>query len=157
MRIISFKDTILYKRGFWLSAVALVAAVAAPSVVDRSIFRQPLLHMAPLGILIGFCVYFLQKGRFFSIADEVIDCGDHLKVRRARTEALIPFSLIDSADVRTAYRMHRITIRLRERTRIGIRIDFWPQASLWGNLVAVQQVASGLLERAKQAGRVNPQ
>jgi hypothetical protein len=151
MQVISFKDTVLYKRGFWLSAAALVAAVAAPSVVDKSIFNQPVVHIIPICILIGFWVYFLQKGRFFSIADEVVDCGDHLKVRRARTEIEIPFSGISAAEVSTVYRMHRITVHLREETKIGKRVDFWPQASLWGNLFAVQQVAIGLADRAKQA------
>ena len=151
MQVISFKDTVLYKRGFWLSAAALVAAVAAPSVVDKSIFDQPVVHVIPIFILVGFGVYFLQKGRFFSIADEVIDCGDHLKVRRARAEIEIPFSSISAAEVSTVYRMHRITVHLREETKIGKRVDFWPQASLWGNLFAVRQVAIGLADRAKPA------
>lgn len=152
MQVISFKDTILYKRGIWLSATALVAAVAAPTVIDGTIFNQPIVHIAPLSILIGFWVYFLQKARFFSIVDEVVDCGDHLKVRRARTEVVIPFSTIVSAEVTTDFRMHRITIHLRERTKIGSRIDFWPQASLWSNIFGVQQLASSLAERAKVAG-----
>ena len=105
----------------------------------------------PISILIGFWFYFLQKGRFLSIADEVVDCGDHLKVRRARTEVEIPFANISAAEVSTAYRMHRITVHLREQTKIGKRVDFWPQASLWGNLFAVQQVAMGLADRAKRA------
>jgi hypothetical protein len=151
MQVISFKDTTLYKRGCWLSAAALVAAVAAPSVVDGSILKQPVVHIVPLCILIGFWGYFLQKGRFFSIADEVVDSGNHLKVRRRRTEVDIPFSNISSAEVSTAYRMHRITIHLRESTKIGSRIDFWPQASLWGNLFAVQQVTLDLANRASQA------
>lgn len=152
MRVISFKDTILYKRGIWLSAAALVAAVAAPAVIDGSIFSQPIVHIAPLCILIGFWVYFLQKARFFSIADEVVDCGDHLKVRRARTEVVIPFSAVASAEVATDFRIHRITVHLREQTKIGNRIDFWPQASLWSSLFGVQQLALSLTERAKVAG-----
>jgi hypothetical protein len=142
----------LYKRGFWLSAAALVAAVAAPSVSDGSIFNQPIVHMVPLCILIGFWVYFLQKGRFFSIVDEVVDCGDHLKVRRSRTEVVIPFSAIASAEVTTDFRIHRITIHLREQTKMGNRVDFWPQASLWSNLFGIQQLALSLAERAKAAG-----
>jgi hypothetical protein len=157
MQVISFKDTILYKRGFWLSAAALVAAVAAPSIVDGSLLAQPVVHVVPICILIGFWVYFLQKGRFFSIADEVVDCGDHLKVRRGRTAVDIPFSNISSAEVSTAYRMHRITIHLREPTKVGNRLDFWPQASLWGNLFAVQQVVLDLAGRAKKdAGGLQP-
>jgi hypothetical protein len=152
VQVISFKDTILYKRGIWLSAAALVAAVAAPSVIDGSIFNQPIVHVVPLSILIGFWVYFLQKARLFSIVDEVVDCGDHLNVRRARTEVVIPFSTIVSVEVTTDFRMHRITIHLRERTKIGSRIDFWPQASLWSNISGVQQLALSLAERAKVAG-----
>jgi hypothetical protein len=151
MQLISFKDTVLYKRGIWLSAAALVAAVAAPSVVDKSIFNQPVVHTIPILILIGFGVHFLQKGRFFTIAEEVVDCGDHLKVRRAHTEVEIPFSSISTAEVSTAYRMHRITVQLREQTKLGARVDFWPQASHWGNLFAVQQVAASLADRAKRA------
>jgi hypothetical protein len=155
VQVISFKNTTLYKRGFWLSAAALVAAVAAPSFVDKSIFNQPIVHIIPICILIGFWVYFLQRGRFFSIADEVVDCGDHLKVRRARVDVDIWFSNIITAEVSTAYRMHRITIHLREPTNIGKRVDFWPQASLWGNLFAVQQIAIDLADRAKRAGGGN--
>jgi hypothetical protein len=151
MQVISFKDTVLYKRGFWLSAAALVTAVAAPSVVDRSIFSQPVIHVIPICILVGFSVYFLQRGRFFSIADEVVDYGDHLKVRRAHTAIEIPFSGISAAEVSTVYRMHRITVHLREQTKLGKRVDFWPQASLWGNHFAIQQVAIGLADRAKRA------
>jgi hypothetical protein len=151
MQVISFKDTVLYKRGFWLSAVALVAAVAAPSVVDKSIFDQPFVHAIPICILIGFWIYFLQNGRFFSIADEVVDCGDYLKVRRARTEVKILFSSISAAEVATTYRIHRITVHLRQQTNLGTQIDFWPQARHWGNLFAVQQVANDLAERARRA------
>jgi hypothetical protein len=151
LRVISFKDTVLYKRGFWLSAVALVAAVAAPTVVDRSIFDQPVVHAIPICVLIGFCIYLLQNGHFFSIADQVVDCGDYLLVRRARTEVKIPFSSIAAAEVATTYRIHRITLHLREHTKLGVRVDFWPQASHWGNLFAVQQVANDLADRARRA------
>jgi hypothetical protein len=152
VQVISFKDTILYKRGIWLSAAALVAAVAAPSVIDGRIFNEPIVQIVPICILIGFWIYFLQKARLFSIADEVVDCGDHLKVRRAGTEVVIHFSAIASAEVTTDFRIHRITVHLRERTKIGNRIDFWPRASLWGNIFAVQQLALSLAERARLAG-----
>jgi hypothetical protein len=141
----------LYKRGFWLSAVALVAAVSGPSVLDRSLLAEPVVHIVPICILIGFWVYFLQRARFFSIADEVVDCGDHLKVRRGGAEVNIPFSSISAVDVSSTYSMHRISVHLREQTRIGSRVEFWPQASLWRNLSAVQRVAMGLSDRARRA------
>jgi hypothetical protein len=52
--------------------------------------------------------------------------------------------------------MHWITIRLRQPTKLGDRIDFLPQASLWGNLPAIQQVAARLTARAQEAGGGNP-
>jgi hypothetical protein len=151
VRVISFKHTVLYKRGFWLSAAALVAAVAAPSVVDRSIFDQPLVHAIPICLLSGFGIYFLQTGRFFSIADEVVDCGDYLQVRRAHTEVKILLASVSAAEVSTTYRVHRITLHLREQTKLGTCIEFWPQANHWGNLFAVQQVAIDLADRARRA------
>jgi len=48
--------------------------------------------------------------------------------------------------------MHWITLRLRKSSTLGDRIDFLPQASLWGNLPAIQQVAARLTARARQAG-----
>jgi hypothetical protein len=51
--------------------------------------------------------------------------------------------------------MHRIIIHLREPTKFGKRIDFWPQASLRGNLFGVQQVVTDLADRAKKAGGGN--
>jgi hypothetical protein len=151
MQVISFKHSVLYKRGFWLSAAALVAAVAAPSVINGSIFSEPAVHAIPICVLIGFLIYLLQNGRFFSIADEVVDCGDYLKVRRARTEMKVPFTRISAAEVSTSYRVHRVTLHLREQTKLGTRVEFWPQASHWGSLFAVQQVAIDLADRAQRA------
>jgi hypothetical protein len=141
MQIISFKDTVLYKRGFWLGAAALVAAVSAPSVIDKSIFTQPVIYITPIFILIGFWVYFMQRGRLFSMADEVVDGGDQLEIRRGRTEVIAPFFSIASVEVNSQYRIHRVTIYLREETKLGKRIDFWPLARTCGDLFAAQLVA----------------
>jgi hypothetical protein len=156
MQVISFKETVLYKRGFWLSAAALIAAVAAPSVVDRSIFNDPVVHIAPVCILIGLSIYFLQNGRFFTIADKVVDCGDYLQVRRGRAQVDISLAIVSAAEVSTTYRMQRITLYLREQTKLGSKVDFWPQASRWGNLFAVQQIAMDLTDRARRAAGDRP-
>jgi hypothetical protein len=44
----------------------------------------------------------------------------------------------------------------RPPTKLGDRIDFLPQASLWGNLAAIQQVAARLTARAQQARGADP-
>jgi hypothetical protein len=77
---------------------------------------------------------------------------DHLEVRKGRTDEVVSLANISAVEVSTHLRMHWITIRLRKSTRLGDRIDFLPQASLWGNLAAIQQVAARLMARAHQAG-----
>lgn len=147
MQVISFKNTQLFKRGMWLSAAALVAVVAAPSVLNGALWQDPWVSVIPLCILSGFGVYFFRKTQIHRLADQVIDCENHLQVRRGAGEEIIPFSAIAGAEVSTSSGIHRITVRLVT----GAKIEFLPQASLWGNLRAVQQLASHLADRARRA------
>jgi hypothetical protein len=157
MQLISFKNTVLLKRGIWVSAAALVAYAAAPSMLNGELWRQPLVSLIPLCILGLFFVYFLRKTAFHRVADQVLDCIDHLEVRKGRTDQMISFADIASVEVSTHFGMHWITVRLRRPpTKLGDRIDFLPQASLWGNLAAIQQVAARLTARAQQARGADP-
>ena len=151
MRIISFRNTILLKRGMWLTAAALIAFAVTPSALDGSLRQNPASSLFAVGILGAFFVYFLRKTHIHRLADEVMDCDDHLKVRRGRTEEVIRFSNVAAADVSTSGGIHRITVRLRQPANLGGQIEFLPQASLWSNLSGVRRVAAGLTERANQA------
>jgi hypothetical protein len=148
MQVISFKNTQLFKRGMWLSAAALVAVVAAPSVLNGALWQDPWVSVIPLCILSGFWVYFFRKTQIHRLADQVIDCENHLQVRRGASEEIIPFSAVAGAEVSTSSGFHRITVRL---VNGAATIEFLPQASLWGNLRAVQQLASHLTDRARRA------
>jgi hypothetical protein len=151
MQLISFKQTTLLKRGFWLSAAALIAFVMLPSVVDGSLWQNPLPTVMALCVLVAFIGYFLWKLPIHRLADLVIDGRDHLVARRRWTQEIIPLSNVAAAQVSTGLGVHRITIRLRVPTKLGRQIEFLPQASLWSRLSGVQQVASELADRAKQA------
>jgi len=151
VRVISFKNTILLKRGVWLTAAALIAFAVTPALIDGSLQRNPASSLFAAGILCAFFVYFLWKTQLHRLADEVMDCDDHLKVRRGRTEETIRFSNIATADVSTSGGIHRITVRLRQPTKLGTQIEFLPQASLWSNLSGVKRVATSLADRANQA------
>jgi len=151
MQVISFKSTSLFKRGIWISALALIAFVTAPAALNGSLLRDPAPSVVALAILGGFLVYFLRKAQFHRLADEVKDCGDHLQVRRGKTAESIPFSSISTADVTTSSGIHRVTVRLGQPTKLGGQIEFLPQASLWSNLPAVRRLAISLTDRAKQA------
>ena len=151
MRAISFKNTALFKRGIWLSAAALVLFVAAPSALDGSLWRNPMPSAIAVGILGAALIYFFWNTQMHRLADEVLDCGDHLKVRRGRVEETIPFSQVAAVEVSSSGGFHRITILLRTASQFGRRIDFLAQASLWSNLGAIKQVALDLGQRAMSA------
>jgi hypothetical protein len=151
MRAISFKNTALFKRGVWLSALALLAFVAAPSAVSGDLWRNPLPSTIAIGLLAAALVYFLWKTQMHRLADEVLDCQGSLKVRRGRLTETIPLSNVAGAEVASGGGLHRITLRLRERSTLGRQIDFLPQASLWSNLPAIKRLALELGERANDA------
>jgi hypothetical protein len=151
MRAISFKNTALFKRGVWLTALALLAFVAAPSALDGDLWRNPLPSTIAMGLLAAALVYFFWKTQLHRLADEVLDCQDSLKVRRGRRTETIPLSNVAGAELVSGGGLHRITLRLRERSQLGGQIDFLPQAGLWSNLPAIKRLALDLTERANDA------
>lgn len=150
MPALSFKNTTLLKRGIWLSAAALVAFVAAPAALDGELWRDPLPSAIAIGILCVALTYFFWKTQMHALADEVLDCGDSLKVLRGRVRETIPLANIATAEVSSSGGFHRITVGLRTRSKLGNRIEFLPQASLWSNLSAIKRVAQELAERARR-------
>ena len=151
MRVISFRNTALFKRGIWLSAAALLVFALTPSLLDGSLVRRPASSLFAVGILSAFVLYFIWKTQFHRLADEVVD-GEHcLMVRRGRTEETVPFANIAVAEVSSGSGLHRITVRLLEPTKLGKQIEFLPQASLWSNPKAMKSMALGLTERANRA------
>jgi hypothetical protein len=148
MQVLSFKNTALFKRGIWLSGAALLAFVAAPAAANGSLWQHPGPLLIVVALLCLCFVYFLQKTQVHRLADEVLDCVDHLKVRRGRSEELVYFSDIADARACAAGGIHRITVRLRRPTVHGAKIEFLPQASLWSNPAGVKRVAANLTDRA---------
>lgn len=148
MQVISFKTTALFKRGIWLSAAALILFVAAPSALSGDLWKNPLPSAIAVAILCAALSYFFWKTQMHRLADEVLDCRDSLKVRRGRVEDTIPLSQVAEVEVSSSGGFHRITVRLRERSKFGNRVEFLPQASLWSSLTAIRAVAQDLSERA---------
>jgi hypothetical protein len=151
VQVISFKNTALFKRGIWLSAVTLIVCVAAPFMLDGTLWGNPVPHMFGVVVLSSFLAYFLWKLQLHRLADEVADCDDHLQVRRGRISEAIPLSNISGAGVSSFSGIHLITVQLHEPTKLGAQFAFLPQASLWSNPPAVERVAAGLRDRANQA------
>lgn len=149
MRAISFKNTALFKRGIWLSAVALLLFVVAPAALNGNLWKDPLPSGIAIGILCAALLYFFWNTQMHRLADEVLDCGDRLKVRRGRIEETVLLSQVSAAEIASSGGFHRITLRLKERSKLlGDRVEFLPQASLWSNLAALKALAQDLNERA---------
>jgi hypothetical protein len=148
-KIISFRETPLFKRGVALSAAALVACVAAPASLGAS--RASLLPtLAAAGLMILLAGFFMYRIRVHRLADEVMDCEDHLKVRQGKREFAVPIAGISVVEIAGTGGIHRIAVRLREPREFGATIDFLPQASLWSNRAALNALADELTARARQ-------
>jgi hypothetical protein len=150
VRAISFKNTALFKRGVWLSAAALLVFVAGPAALDGNLWVNPLPSAIAIGILCSALIYFFWKTQIHRLAEEVLDCEDSIKVRRGRVQEDIPLSNVTAVQVFSSGGLHRITVQLRQPSRLGSRIDFLPQASLWSNLPAIKELAEDLNERARR-------
>jgi hypothetical protein len=148
MQVLSFKNTVLFKRGLWLSMATLLVFAASPFVLDGRLWRQPGASLIGVDLLILLFGFLLWRTRFHLLADEVVDADVHLVVRRGKNMQPVLFSNIASAEVTTFSGVHRIVVRLHQATPLGKRIEFLPQASLWSNLPAVQRIATSLSNRA---------
>ncbi|HEY2146088.1 MAG TPA: hypothetical protein VGH12_08475 [Steroidobacteraceae bacterium] len=155
MQVISFKNTALFKRGIWLSAAVLLVFVAAPAALDGRLWKDPLPSVFVVAMLCVLMGVFFWRTQIHRLADEVLDCQDHLKIRRGRIEQGIAFSGIATAAVSSSGGFRRITLTLRESVSFGSKIEFLPRASLWSNPVAIERAAAVLNERANQARRAS--
>jgi hypothetical protein len=157
MRLISFKNSALFKKGIYLSAAAVLACIVAPAAADGDLWRDPVPTVGTLCVLGAFLGYFLVKARLYRLIDEVLDCKEYLEVRKGGAVDVVAFSNIAVVSVSTWSRIHRISLRLHRPNKFGEFIEFLPQASLWSNPAAIERVAQDLESRAAQAKRGFPE
>ncbi len=151
MRLISFRSTVMFKRGIALSAAMLAAVVLAPALSGAAERPSVLGNIVSLALLGLFSIYVLAKTHLPLLADEVADGGDHLRVQRGRTVMAVPLADIGAVTVASGAGLHRIVLDLAAPTPLGQRIEFLPQASLWSNHGAIVRAAASLAQRAEQA------
>jgi hypothetical protein len=151
MQVISFRNTALFKRGIWLSAAALLVFIAGPAALDGRLWQNPAPSLVAIAALCALIAIFFWRTQIHRLADEVLDCQDHLKVRRGRTEEVIAFADVTAAEVSGEGGLRRIRLKLHAHKNWGPKLEFLPQASLWSNPAAIDRVAAELAERASQA------
>lgn len=126
MQVISSRWTFFYKRIFpliWFGflAVFLVIAVLSPRAWQPF---DPVFLLGPAAMAVF--GYFLLRALVFDLADEVVDAGDALIVRKAGEEVRIPLADVVNVDSSSFVNPPRITLTLRTPCRFGRRIAFSP-------------------------------
>jgi hypothetical protein len=145
MTKISSKSTFIYKRLFpilWFGFIAVFLAVALFSGAGQS---DLLFLFVALGM--GVFGFFLFRRLVWDLADEVLDAGDHLLVKRRGTEERIPISNIMNVSVSSYVNPIRVSLRLVKPGKLGSDVAFTPQAPFTLNPFAKNRVAEDLIVR----------
>ncbi len=155
MRLLSSRWTFFYKRIFpliWFGFLAIGVIVALS--VDRAHERfDPLILLGPV-VMMG-VGYFIMRAFIFDLADEVVDAGDALVIRKSGNEVRIPLADIINVDCATFVNPPRITLTLRTPCRFGRKIAFSPpsQRLLRFNPFAPNPIGEELIDRVDRARR----
>lgn len=130
MTTISSGWTRYYKRilpAIWLGIIALWTAIMAG--IGRS--GEALVHDGALMIVLPIAMVvvagLIARKVLWSCADEVVDAGDRLLVRRGSRRTEITFDEIESVRSSILMKPHRITLRLRSPGELGRDVTFIPE------------------------------
>jgi hypothetical protein len=151
MRLISYRNTSMVKLAIWFGAAGILISVATPSFVAGSWGEEAGIALAVLGGLAGLCALALYRARIHSLADQVLDCGEYLEVRRGQVQENIPFANIRQVHLTSLGALCRLSLRLTAPTRFGEQVEFMPEAHLWSNPNEMQRLAEALTARANRA------
>ena len=71
-----------------------------------------------------FLGYFIMKKLSLDLADEVIDLGDSLKVKKNGKEISVPLSEVINVSYAPMMNPSRVTLKLRNKSPLGDEISF---------------------------------
>jgi hypothetical protein len=149
--VISMKSTRLYKYGIWGAAAALVVLVTLMTWHSGASLATQII---PIFILVGFWIYFLRRAGATTVADEVVDCGDHLVIRMGRKQAAVPFANIAGAEIAMSFGIGGVQINFLQPVKLGKQVIFWVESNPAGEMT---RVANDITERAGFARSCNGQ
>lgn len=147
-RISSFR-TVLAKRLFpvlWCCVTGMGAVIAFG---EGALESRPALVFGPAAMgVFGLLLWWLLAS---DLADEVLDCGDHLLVRRGGAQDRVFFSNIMDVETPSNVSPSRITLHLLTPTKLGARVAFSPVAGKSLNPFVENPLAEELVLRARVA------
>ena len=125
------------------AGIPLMTWLLEPSRVPPTVFVLPVVMLA-----VGFLV---MKKLVWDLADEVLDGGDYLVVKKGRIEERVPLTNIMNVSATTMVNPPRIELRLAERGRLGDQIAFSPVKNATLNPFARNAIADDLIVRVDRA------
>jgi len=114
--------------------------------------HSPVAVVFPLGMAaIG---YFILKKTMWGLADEVLDAGDSLIVRRGSEQEQIPLANIINVGYQPMADASRVTLTLRNPGRFGNEISFYAQKKFlpYGQNPVITELIQRI-DAARQAAR----
>ncbi len=124
MEPISSRMTFYYKRIFplfWFGLLAFMAVTIVASSGRKG--SPPLFVLAFLGFMALMGVFIMKK-LVWDLADEVLDAGDALVIRRGGEQERVPLSDIINVSYAWAQGPPRVTLSLRTAGKFGNEISF---------------------------------
>ncbi len=149
MTRISSRMTYFYKRIFpllWLGFIAVFAGLSVAGGTAR--LELPFIVIPCVIVAVGFVVF---RRMVWTLADEVLDAGDALVVRKGGYDERIPLSGIMNVNTTLYTNPPRITLRLVRPGRFGTEVAFMPVTGLRINPFARNKIADDLAERVDRA------
>ena len=146
---ISSLRTVIAKRIFpvlWSSVTVMGALIAFG---EGALESRPALVFGP--VVMGVCGLLLWWLLASDLADEVLDCGDHLLVRRGGIQDRVFFSDIADVETSSSVSPSRIILCLVMPTKVGTRVAFTPAAANSLNPFVKNRLAEELAHRAREA------
>ena len=126
MRRISSRYVFVFVRVFpvvWFGALAVMFAVGVRGMAAGEKVQFQVV-LAP--VVMAVCGYLLMSKKLFDLADEVWDAGDYLVVRNAGREDRVALRDIIDVQYSGAFNPQRVTLTVRQPSRIGKKIAFAP-------------------------------
>jgi hypothetical protein len=145
--LISHPHSRLLKVGVWLGALAVLALVYVQSLLNARYFGVP---SAPFGLalLCLACLALLWWTGFHALADEVVDNGAVLVIKRGSRQERINFHDIRTVAVTSRLAIHCLLISLRVPCGLGNEVIFLPVRTLKSRYAALESMALQLTARA---------
>lgn len=141
---ISARMMVVYKWGMPLSSLLLFAAIAWLWHKHSAPSAQWIEWLIPVAAVAAFAA---QIATTWNLADEVIDHGDNLRVRRGRIEETAAIADIEKVSAEYLIRPIRVGLALRKPGAFGRRIVFVPSPNSAFGTYGESRVAADLSRR----------